>query len=213
MYLPSHFEENRKEILIEMITRYPLGCLIVQSNGELDANHLPFEFDVQNNKLLAHIAKLNPLSTILMQDTEVLVVFNIDNSYVSPNWYEGKFEHHRVVPTWNYAVIHVKGKASVVQDSKVLRGILARLTREHESTQSTPWKMSDAPKDYIDQQLEHIVAIEVDISNIIGKFKLSQNRNQADILSVANALLKQGNNQLSELMMENLKTESPILKP
>lgn len=205
MYLPTHFEEKRTAVLIEMIRRYPLGCLIVHSNAELEAHHLPFEFDVQNNKLLAHIAQLNPLSTMLMQETDVLVVFNMDNSYVSPNWYEGKFEHHRVVPTWNYAVIHVKGKARIVNDHKVLRGILARLTRQHESTQSTPWKMSNAPKDYIDQQLQHILAIEVDVSSIIGKFKLSQNRNQTDILSVANALLEQGNNQLSELMIESLK--------
>lgn len=205
MYLPAHFEEKRTDVLMDMIRRYPLGCMIVQSNGELDANHLPFEFDVHNNKLLAHIAKLNPLSEILMQDTDVLVVFNIENSYVSPNWYKAKLDHHRVVPTWNYAVIHVKGKARIVQDPKVLRGLLTRLTRQHESTQSTPWKMSDAPKEYIDQQLEHILAIEVDISSIIGKFKLSQNRNQADILSVANALLEQGNNQLSALMIEHLK--------
>lgn len=204
MYLPTHFEEKRTDVLMEMIRRYPMGCMIVQSNGELDANHLPFEFDTQNNKLLAHIAKLNPLSEILMQDTDVLLVFNIENSYVSPNWYEAKREHHRVVPTWNYAVIHVKGKARIVQDPKTLRGLLARLTRQHESTQSTPWKMSDAPKEYIDQQLEHILAIEVDVSSIIGKFKLSQNRNQADILSVANALLNQGNNQLSALMIEHL---------
>lgn len=204
MYLPTHFEEKRTDVLMDMIRRYPLGCMIVQSNGEMDANHLPFEFDAQNNKLLAHIAKLNPLSKILMQDTDVLVIFNIENSYVSPNWYEAKREHHRVVPTWNYAVIHVKGKARIVQDPKVLRGLLARLTRQHESTQSTPWKMSDAPKEYIDQQLEHILAIEVDVSSIIGKFKLSQNRNQADILSVANALLNQGNNQLSALMIEHL---------
>lgn len=139
-----------------------------------------------------------------MQDTDVLVIFNIENSYVSPNWYEAKHEHHRVVPTWNYAVIHVKGKARIVQDPKVRRGLLARLTRQHESTQSTSWKMSDAPKEYIDQQLEHILAIEVDVSSIIGKFKLSQNRNQADILSVVNALLNQGNNQLSALMIEHL---------
>lgn len=209
MYLPSHFEEKRKQILLEMIARYPLGCLIVESNGELDANHIPFEFDVENNKLLAHIAKLNPLSKSLMQDSEVLIVFNIDNGYVSPNWYEDKLEHHRVVPTWNYAVIHVKGKARVVNDEKVLRGILARLTRQHESKQSKPWKMSDAPKDYIDQQLENIVALEVDVSTIIGKFKLSQNRNQVDILSVADALLKQGNNQLSDLMIETLTLNHP----
>ena len=205
MYLPTHFEEKRTDVLIEMITQYPLGCLIVQSNGELDANHIPFEFDVKNNTLLAHIAKRNPLAEILMQDSQVLVVFNIDNGYVSPNWYAGKLVHHRVVPTWNYAVIHVKGKARVVQDDKQLRGILARLTRQHEATQAMPWHMSDAPKDYIDHQLQHIVAIEVDVSKMRGKFKLSQNRNQADILSVADALLKQGKHQLSDLMLQTFE--------
>lgn len=215
MYIPQHFEENRKEILVDLIEKNPLRCLISHHNHELDGNHIPFLYDAEHHVLLAHIAKLNPLTEVLREEIPVLVVFKVQDAYVSPNWYLGKSEHHRVVPTWNYVVIHAKGVAKIVDDEKVLRGILAKLTRTHEEKQQQAlqqecleqkklqekaWKMSDAPADFIQQQLEHIVAIRVDITSLIGKFKLSQNRNQDDILSVANALLKQGKNDLHQMM-------------
>lgn len=204
MYLPSHFEERRLELLHDLMKKHPFGCVVTYSNGELDANHLPFEiaFDKGDfGKLLAHISRQNPLAEVLKNNADVLVIFRIDDVYISPNWYVGKFEHHKVVPTWNYVVIHAKGKARIIEDEKVLRGILARLTREHESNQDVPWKMTDAPSDFISERMKHIVGIQIEITDLVGKFKLSQNRNKNDISSVATALASKGKSDLSNLML------------
>lgn len=201
MYLPKDFEETRTEILTNLIQKYALGCLVLYADGELDANHLPFEYDEKSHSLFAHIAKENPSYVQLKQSQNVLVVFSIDHAYVSPNWYAGKLEHHRAVPTWNYVVIHVKGIAEVIEDEKTLRGILARLTREHESNQPKPWKMSDAPKDYIQDQLSKIAAIRVENSSLVGKFKLSQNRDAIDRLNVAEAYKQKNKDDLAGFIL------------
>lgn len=208
MYLPKVFEETRIEILTNLIQKHALGCLVLYADGELDANHLPFEYDEKSHSLFAHIAKENPLYVQLKQSQNVLVVFSIDHAYVSPNWYAGKLEHHRAVPTWNYVVIHVKGIAEVIEDEKILRGILARLTREHESNQPKPWKMSDAPKDYIQNELSKIAAIRIEISSLVGKFKLSQNRNIVDQTNVAEAYQQNNKNGLVKMMKEIQKAQS-----
>jgi len=204
MYLPPHFEERRLELLHDLMKKHPFGCVVTYSNGELDANHLPFEIVSDKGdfgKLLAHISRQNPLAEVLKNDADVLVIYRIDDVYISPNWYVGKFEHHKVVPTWNYVVIHAKGKARIIEDEKVLRGILARLTREHESNQNVPWKMTDAPSEFISERMKHIVGIQIEITDLVGKFKLSQNRNKNDILSVATALASKGKSDLSNLML------------
>ncbi|MCU4631007.1 FMN-binding negative transcriptional regulator [Acinetobacter variabilis] len=204
MYLPPHFEERRLELLHDLMKKHPFGCVVTYSNSELNANHLPFEIVSDKGdfgKLLAHISRQNPLAEVLKNDADVLVIFRIDDVYISPNWYVGKFEHHKVVPTWNYVVIHAKGKARIIEDEKVLRGILARLTREHESNQDVPWKMTDAPSDFISERMKHIVGIQIEITDLVGKFKLSQNRNKNDILSVATALASKGKSDLSNLML------------
>lgn len=204
MYLPPHFEERRLELLHDLMKKHPFGCVVTYSNGELDANHLPFEIVSDKGdfgKLLAHISRQNPLAEVLKNDADVLVIFRIDDVYISPNWYVGKFEHHKVVPTWNYVVIHAKGKARIIEDEKVLRGILARLTREHESNQNVPWKMTDAPSEFISERMKHIVGIQIEITDLVGKFKLSQNRNKNDISSVANALASKDKSDLSNLML------------
>lgn len=205
MYLPQHFQEVRPDILIELIEKHPFGSLIIHINGELDANHLPFEYDAEQHTLLAHIARENPLYKMLSHARDVLVVFHIDQAYVSPNWYVEKFEHHRAVPTWNYVVIHVKGKACLIEDQKQLRGILATLTRHQEANQSKPWKMTDAPDDYIQDQLGHIVGLKIEIKEMIGKFKLSQNRSIDDATNVAEALVKRGKSLISAMMFKQIQ--------
>ncbi len=120
------------------------------------------------------------------QPLSAYVIFHADQAYISPSWYEGKQEHHRVVPTWNYRVVHVQGKIRKIEDEKYLRGVLARLTRNHEANQETPWKMGDAPTDFIEAQLEKVVAIEIE--SMIGKFKVSQNKSQLDAKNIVNAL-------------------------
>lgn len=200
MYLPTHFKQEDLKELFDLVENNPLGSLMVVHEGEIEANHIPLELDRSvdaNGVLRGHIAKANPLFHLLDNDQSAYVIFHADQSYISPNWYEGKQEHHRVVPTWNYRVVHVKGKIRKVEDDKYLRGVLARLTRTHEATQPVPWKMGDAPNDFIEEQLEKIVAIEIEINSIAGKFKVSQNRSAVDAENVAKALENE-NPQMAE---------------
>ena len=193
MYLPTHFQQDDLNELFDLIENNPLGSLMVVHDGEIEANHIPFELDRsvgETGILRGHIAKANPLFEILDSVDSAYVIFHADQAYISPNWYEGKQQHHRVVPTWNYRVVHVKGQIRKIEDNQYLRGVLARLTRQHESTQPVPWKMGDAPNDFIEEQLEKIVAIDIIIDSIVGKFKVSQNRSVVDAENVAKALEK-----------------------
>ncbi|OTG98808.1 FMN-binding negative transcriptional regulator [Acinetobacter sp. ANC 4973] len=193
MYLPTHFKQENLPELFDLIEQHSLASVIVTHDGKIEANHIPLELDSTQGELgvlKGHIAKENPLFEMLDQPLSVYVIFQAEQAYISPNGYAGKHEHHRVVPTWNYRVVHVTGSIQKIEDQKYLRGILARLTRTHESSQDIPWKMGDAPHDFIEEQLEKIVAIEIEISSIIGKFKVSQNRSKVDAENVAHALEK-----------------------
>ncbi len=201
MYLPTHFKHDQLDDLVELIQQYPLATVVMTAaDGTLEVNHLPLEYEMQQGGfgvLRGHIAKANPMFEILNQSAHVYVIFQAEDAYISPNWYEGKQEHHRVVPTWNYRVVHVKGEILKLDDDKYLRGVLARLTRMHEANQPMPWKMGDAPNDFIAEQLEKIVAIEIDIQSMIGKFKVSQNRSAVDVMNVAKAL-ERSNAEMAE---------------
>lgn len=201
MYLPTHFKHDQLDDLVELIQQYPLATVVMTAaDGTLEVNHLPLEYEMRQGGfgvLRGHIAKANPMFEILNQSAHVYVIFQAEDAYISPNWYEGKQEHHRVVPTWNYRVVHVKGEILKLDDDKYLRGVLARLTRMHEANQPMPWKMGDAPNDFIAEQLEKIVAIEIDIQSMIGKFKVSQNRSAVDVMNVAKAL-KRSNAEMAE---------------
>lgn len=203
MYLPTHFKHDQLDDLVELIQQYPLATVVMTAaDGTLEVNHLPLEYEMQQGGfgvLRGHIAKANPMFEILNQSAQVYVIFQAEDAYISPNWYEGKQEHHRVVPTWNYRVVHVKGEILKLDDDKYLRGVLARLTRMHEANQPMQWKMGDAPNDFIAEQLEKIVAIEIDIQSMIGKFKVSQNRSAVDVMNVAKAL-KRSNAEMAELI-------------
>lgn len=193
MYLPEHFKPEETAELTALIQQYPLAVLIVTGNdGELEVNHIPLEYEPEKASyglLKGHIAQANPLVGLLSEARSVYAVFQADQAYISPNWYKSKQQHHRVVPTWNYRVVHVKGKIRKVDDEKYLRGILARLTRTYEAAQAVPWKMGDAPNDFIEAQLGKIAAIEIEIESMIGKFKVSQNRSEADAQNIAQGLI------------------------
>lgn len=191
MYLPTHFKQENDSELFDLIEKNPFASVMVIHADEIEANHIPLELDRSQGKLAVlrgHIAKANPLADLMNEPLSAYVIFHAEHAYISPNWYEGKQEHHRVVPTWNYRVVHVQGTIRKIEDEKYLRGILARLTRTHEANQENPWKMGDAPQDFIEEQLEKIVAIEIEIKSMVGKFKVSQNRSQADAKNVAKAL-------------------------
>ncbi len=206
MYVPAHFQINDASELHRIMTNYPLGVLIT-TNAGLDANHLPFLFDANEGELgvlRAHVARANPVWEQVANGSEVLVIFRGEESYISPNWYPSKHETHRQVPTWNYEVVHAHGKMTVHDDEKFLRGVVGRLTKTHEAMEPKPWKMSDAPQDYMDAMLNAIVGIQITITRLEGKAKLSQNREPRDLHGAAEALTSLGKNGLADNMKRQL---------
>jgi transcriptional regulator len=203
MYLPKHFVETCPEELHRLIRSYPFGMLLTHAAGGLEANHLPFLFDASRGGqgvLLAHVARANPVWREVEEGAQVLVVFRGPQGYISPSWYVSKAETHRHVPTWNYEVVHAHGKIRVLDDEAFVRGVVARLTREHEAAEPCPWKMGDAPADYLAGELQQIVGIEVELTRLEGKRKLSQNRERRDFESTLQALEQRGQSELASAM-------------
>ncbi len=205
MYIPEHFAETRPEVLHRVIREHPLGVLVTHGPDGLDANHLPFEIDPDQGPhglLSAHVARANPVWQACPTGTPVMVVFRGAEAYISPNWYPSKHEAHRQVPTWNYEVVHAHGILTIRDDERFVRGIVARLTRRHEAAEPRPWKMGDAPPDFIDDMLRHIVGIEISITSLVGKLKLSQNKDARDRLGAVQALDARGSHELAASMRD-----------
>ena len=208
MYVPKYFEEQRPEELYRLIRDHPLGVLVLRGEGGLDANHIPFEFQQSDGKLLllAHVARANSLWQEAKDGDEALVIFRAASAYVSPNWYPSKHEFHKQVPTWNYQAVHAHGRIFIRDDERFVRAIVARLTRTNEtrSGQDRPWKMTDSSKEYIDQMISAVVGIEIVVDNLIGKWKLSQNKEERDRSTAASELQKRGEQIISTAMLETL---------
>jgi len=195
MYLPSHFEVTDTDTLHGLIREHPLGALVINGPHGLDANHMPFEIDSEpapHGRLLAHVARANPLWRNAGAGGEVLVIFQGPSGYVTPSWYPTKQETGKVVPTYNYAVVHAYGRLRAIEDKAWLRAFVERLTDRHEGSRAAPWHVSDAPASYIDQMLGAIVGIEVTVTRLLGKWKMSQNRTPADQAGVVGGLKEQG---------------------
>ena len=197
MYVPKHFEETRVQILHELIRAHPLGALVVLTARGLDANHIPFEVDPDPapfGTLRGHIARANPLWRDFSRDVEALAIFQGPGTYVSPSWYPTKRETAKVVPTWNYAVVHAHGALKFIDDRAWLRGFVEKLTDRHEAERrdGDRWKVTDAPPDYIEKQLGAIIGLEIPITRLIGKWKVSQNRPAQDRDGVVEGLLREG---------------------
>jgi transcriptional regulator len=193
MYVPTHFEEQRPEVLHRLIAQYPFGAMVTHGPQGLDANHVPFEFDPTRGAygtLRAHVARANPVWQEAAGDPATLVIFQGPTAYISPNWYPSKHEAHKQVPTYNYMVVHAHGRIVVHDDEAFVRGLVARLTRRMEAAEPKPWKMTDAPADYLEKMLGAIVGIEIEVTRLVGKWKLSQNKDTADLRGAA-ALLQQ----------------------
>jgi len=200
MYLPPQYAEPHVEELHRIVREHPLGLLVTNSAGALDANHMPFQLDAEAGVLTAHVARANPVWREVRDGDAVLVVFRGVHGYISPNWYPGKQETHRRVPTWNYEVVHAHGTIHVRDDASFVRGVLARLTRQHEAAQPQPWKMGDAPADYLDDMLQHIVGLEIRVSRLEGKRKLNQHHQAPDREGAIRGLEAGGNAGLAEAM-------------
>jgi transcriptional regulator len=203
MYQPDPFTEQRPKVLQRLIYEHPLGMLVTHGAGGLDANHLPFLLEAApdgTTTLLAHVARANPVWTEVAEGAEVLVVFRGPQGYISPNWYPSKQETQRHVPTWNYEVVQAHGRIHVHDDERFVRSVVARLTRTHEAGEPQPWKMSDAPPDYLAEMLAQIVGIEIEVARLEGKRKLSQNRDARDFAATVQALEARGRMALAAAM-------------
>jgi transcriptional regulator len=194
MYLPSHFAETGTEVLHDFMRRHSLATIVVNDDSGLTADHVPLVLRTAGNstELVGHVARANPLWRKAGAGTDCLVVFQGVQGYISPNGYASKSETGRVVPTWNYEAVHVRGRISAVDDALWLRGLLDELTAKHEAGQSRPWQPGDAPADYINQLLQAIVGIRIEISAMVGKFKLSQNQPATNQQSLVRALQAAG---------------------
>ena len=155
-------------------------------------------------RLLAHVARANPLWKEAKDGDEALIIFRAEDAYISPNWYPSKHDFHRQVPTWNYRVVHVHGKLYIRDNERFVRGVVARLTRTHEAQTGSPrpWKMTDSSPEYIDQMLSAIVGIEIEVTKMVGKWKLSQNKEERDRINAAEELRKRGEQVVSRAMLD-----------
>ena len=190
MYLPAHFEQKDAQALHALMRAHPLATLVTTTADGPTADHLPLEFDAASGTLRGHVARANPLWRHA-DGQPVLAVFSGPQAYVSPAWYPSKAATHKVVPTWNYAVVHAHGRLRAVDDAPWLRALVGRLTDRFEAERATPpepWSVADAPDDYLAQMLRAIVGIEIGVERLVGKWKISQNRSAADRLGVAAAL-------------------------
>ena len=196
MYLPKHFEETRPETLHELIRTHPLGLLVTLNEAGLQANNVPFVLDPDPagglGILRAHVARANPLWREARTDVEAMVVFQGPQAYVSPGWYPSKAEHGKVVPTWNYVTVQARGTLRAIDDADWVRAFVTRLTTRHEAVQAKPWAVTDAPPDFVDTMVRAIVGIEIPLTALTGKWKVSQNRSAADRAGVVDALRAAG---------------------
>jgi transcriptional regulator len=202
VYIPPAFNEEDLGRQHELIRTNPFGLLISSDTEGIHASPLPFHLEADagaRGRLQGHLAKPNRHLQAL-DAQQVLVVFQGPDAYVTPSWYASKAEHGKVVPTWNYVMVQVRGTARTIDDPQWLRDHVTRLTRNHEADRPQPWAVSDAPAPFIDALLRGIVGIEIEIQTIEGKWKVSQNRNVADREGVVTGLASSGDVVMAELV-------------
>ena len=214
MYLPQHFEETRPDVLHDLLRTHPLGLLITQdAAGELAANNLPFMLDPDPaggpGILRAHVARANPLWHEARTDVDALVVFQGPQAYISPSMYPSKAATGKVVPTWNYIMVQGRGRLRAVDDAHWLRAFVTRLTERHEAARPVPWAVADAPADYIETMLRAIVGIEIELTSLVGKWKVTQNRGVADRDGVVYGLRSQGDDEAQALATRIVGANTP----
>lgn len=210
MYQPVHFIEEDLQTLHALIRAHPLGLLISADADDLQANPLPFLLEPGaggHGVLRVHMARANPQWQHLKNGARALVVFQGTDAYVTPSWYQSKKDHGKVVPTWNYVCVQVRGTVRIMDDPDWLQSQLTALTAEHEHGRKAEWSISDAPDDFIEMQKRAIVGIEIQIEQIAGKWKVSQNRPFADQAGVAVGFVEDGNVEMAHLVRRYGKVE------
>ena len=195
MYVPAMFEERDAATLHELMRAFPFATLMTTSADGLNAEHILMEVDAQPaplGTLRGHVARANPVWRGLADGQPALAVFHGPSAYISPSWYPSKRAHGKVVPTWNYIAVHARGTARSVDDAAWLRGLVGRLTDAHEAGRADAWRVEDAPAEFLDAMLRGIVGIELPIETLQGKWKLSQNRPEADVQGTIDGLITSG---------------------
>lgn len=205
MYLPRHFSERRTEVLGDFIERHPLGLLVTTTNGVPVADHVPMLLvrdQGASGTLQGHVARANPLWRATADAAAVLVVFHGADAYLSPSWYPSKHVDGKVVPTWNYSVVHALGRIRFFEDEARLHALVSKLTDHFEGSRPEPWSVSDAPEGYVRSMLRAIVGFEIEVTELAGKFKASQNRSAEDRAGVRGGMGAGGAGDLDELVRD-----------
>lgn len=203
MYCPSYFQEDRPAELISLIELFPLATIVCNGPAGLVADHIPLMYKGDPNssgRLVGHVARSNPLWQH-PEDQELLVVFQGPSTYISPNWYATKPEAGKVVPTWNYAVVHAHCSLKAIHDPAQVLKIITALTDQHEASQIHPWRVADAPSDFTDTLVSKIVGIELRIQRLQGKWKVSQNQPVQNQQSVMQGLLAEGSDAQTQMAL------------
>ncbi|HUK03018.1 MAG TPA: FMN-binding negative transcriptional regulator [Steroidobacteraceae bacterium] len=202
MYVPALFAENRPEVLHALMRAHPFATLVVMSAQGLEANHIPLEFEAQGaglGVLRGHVSRANPVWKSYQPEVEALAIFSGPHTYISPSSYPTRAGSGMVVPTWNYAVVHARGPLKLVEDPVKLRAHVERLTAAQEHGRSNPWQPGEAPADFLNAQLGRIVGVEIALTSLIGKWKVSQNRTPGERAGVIRALHEEGSREASDM--------------
>lgn len=211
MHEVRQFAEDRLEVQHDLIEKHPLGLLICNDDeGRLVANPIPFTLIREKGSkgtLKAHLARPNPQWSQLRNSKECLVVFQAEEAYISPNWYPTKRQHGKVVPTWNYVTVHVWGVPTVFDDPNWIRAQVDSLTAQQEEGQSRPWTVDDAPSEFTTAMLKAVVGVEIEISQIQGKWKVSQNRREADLQGVHDGLSAIGETPMARQVAKHIRNK------
>jgi transcriptional regulator len=200
MYLPKHFEVTDRAVLFDLMQKFSFATLVSIHEGVPFATHIPFTMKPEHNQLASHIARANPQWTSFHENKEVLVIFQGDHSFISPAWYD----KHPSVPTWNYMTVHAYGKLRIVEDSKAVKKLLHDLVLQYEKE----WDMLQLPENYMQGMMKGIVAFEIELTKLEGKFKLSQNRSGVDQENVIEAL-SQSTNEVDQAVAEAMQKTKP----
>ena len=205
MYQPPHFIETDRDTLHALIRAHPLGLMVSATAEGPVADLVPFLLDADagaHGRLRAHVARANPQWKLIASQPgmPVLAVFQGTDGYITPSWYETKRETGKVVPTWNYAIVQARGRAVIRDDPEWIGRQIADLTACHEGGRAEPWAVTDAPAPFIAAQMKGIVGIEIEIANLAGKWKVSQNRPAADRAGVVAGVESQAGNPASQDM-------------
>lgn len=215
MYVPKHHEEKDVCVLHSLIKSHPLATWVTQGDGELIVNHIPFYLDSargEHGTLVGHVAKENRVWQLFSATVNSVIVFQGAETYITPSWYPSKHTGGQAVPTWNYAVVHAHGLPHAIDDPVWLLQHLNQLTNEHETEQVFPWKVSDAQPDFTERLLQLIVGIEIPISKLVGKWKVSQNRPDSDKIGIVAGLLASDDGQSKEMAFLINQHVSPTIR-